>query len=154
MSSPAESARDKIRRSISMEMARQEDDFDETRIQREKIIAKLIADVERVNIASEAGTLDEKTSGVAISLYNTALKALNDKEKANSVAVSLKLKNQEQEILGAAEAKDRIAIVLRATAPGKITESFPSELLESSLTEMFGDDIKDFELKTNPRDIT
>jgi hypothetical protein len=87
-------------------------------------------------------------------VVKTTLKALSDAEKSTATAISLKLKNQEQAIASAAAAKDRIAIVLKATAPGRIEQEFPEQDLEAHLSDMFDAEIKDFELKANPRDLS
>lgn len=144
--------RDKIRRTIGVEFVRMEDDFDRTRTIRETIVDKIMTDVAKVQLLDENGKIKEDTD-TGLRMYTTALRAISDMEKANAQAISLKLKQQEVEIANSAAAKERIAIVLKATAPGKIEEDFPSEKLEETLSEMFDSDIKPHELKTSPRDL-
>lgn len=153
MSTVTQNTNDKIRRSITDEFIQMEDDFDDTHKKRDIIIDKLLTAVDKVKIGNDDGVLDE-TSKDTLSLISVTLKALSDKEKAKNQAIALKLKHSEQEILSSAAAKDRMAIVLRATAPGKITESFPTADLEEVLVGMFDADIQEFELKSNPRDLS
>jgi hypothetical protein len=153
MSDIKDNVRDKIRRTITHEFIRLEDDYDETRTHRDKLIAKIMNEVDKVSFVDDGGRIDGNAKSI-VTLYGTALKALNEKERAQGAVINLKLRQAEQEAMSAAAAKDRIAIVLKATAPGAITETFPSEDLETALDEMFGKDIKDFELKTNPRDLS
>lgn len=152
MTDSVETAKDRIRRSIGAEFVRMEDDFDRTRDIRTNLINKLAAASNDVNILGEGGALTDDTEP-ALKVIATTLKALSDVEKASAQAIALKLKNQEQEMASSAAAKDRVAMVLLATAPGKITETFPSEELEAKLDELFSNEIKDFELKSNSRDL-
>lgn len=152
----------KIRRSLGQEIARAEDDFDETRIQRKRLTDKLVqaaATVKIVDVSKDENgqevTVVREDSPVAIALTNTALKALEATEKAANSAAILKLRNKEQETASAAAHQDRIAVVLQATRPGIIkANQFAPEALEEKLAEMFDAEIKDFELKTNPDDLT
>lgn len=153
MSDVVKKIRDKIKRSITQEFIQLEDDFDETRVHRDVLINKIMDEVSKVSFVSESGSIDKNAKSIA-TLYSTALKALNEKERAVSAGINLKLRQAEQESMSAAAAKDRIAIVLKATAPGVIKESFPTEDLEAALDEMFSSDIQEYELKTNPRDIS
>lgn len=152
-SSAATSVREKLKRSLTAEFVRMEDDFDETRDLRKGIISKIMSEVDKVNLSDDAGNLKEDAD-VGIRVMATALKALSDAEKASAQAISLKLKQQENDIASAASAKDRIAIILKATAPGKITEEFDPAKLEDALEDMFGNEIKDFETKLNPHDLS
>ena len=129
-----------------------EDDFDQTRTMRSTIINRIMDDVAKVSVIDEHGALREDAD-TAMKVYTTALKAISDAEKANVQAIGLKLRQQEQDIASAAAAKDRIMVVLKATEAGRITEDFPSEELESTLTEMFDSDIRESELKSSPRDL-
>lgn len=153
MSNEDDDGRKRLRRSIGAEFVRMEEDFDDTREKRKIITENLMSTLVNIKILDDDNKLNENSKD-ALALYTTTLKALNDTERSIGNAILLKLKNQEQEIASSAAAKDRIAIILSATAPGRIEESFPHEELSSKLTEMFGDDIKDFELKTNPRDLS
>lgn len=150
--SSTEDPRDKIRRSISHEFVRLEDTFDETAKHRETLTNKLMSAIENIKLVDENGNVKEDTD-TGTRLISTALKALGDSEKSVAQGILLKLKNQEQEIASNNAAKERIEIVLRATAPGRIQESFPSDELDKALTEMFEDDIRDSELKTNSKDL-
>lgn len=145
--------KDRIRRSIQQEFVRMEDDFDETRSIRKRIINKLVDTVDQIKLVDDNGIPVEDNAAV-MDVVKTTLKALSDAEKATATGISLKLKNQEQAIASAAAAKDRIAIVLKATAPGRIEQEFPDQDLEAHLTDMFDGEIKDFELKANPRDLS
>ena len=154
MTDHGKEARDKIRRSIQSEFIRMEDDFDDTRTKRDTVINKLFLAVEKIDLIDEKGVLSGETEN-NLKIMSTTLKALADKENANIRAIALKLKNQEQEIASSAAAKERIEIVLRATAPGKLNEQqFSPEKLEAQLSEMFDSQIQDFELKTNPKDLS
>lgn len=144
--------RDKMRRSLTQEFSRMENDFDTTRDHRTKLVDKLMSVAEKVVLVDEDGNVKEDTD-TGIRLISTTLKALSDMEKANGSAILLKLKQSEQEIMSSAAAKDRIRIILEATAPGRIETSFPSDELESKLTELFDGDIKDFETRESSRDI-
>jgi predicted DNA-binding protein (UPF0251 family) len=145
--------KDRIRRSIQQEFVRMEDDFDETRSIRKRIINKLVDTVDQIKLVDDNGIPKEDNASV-MDVVKTTLKALSDAEKSTATAISLKLKNQEQAIASAAAAKDRIAIVLKATAPGRIEQEFPEQDLEAHLSDMFDAEIKDFELKANPRDLS
>lgn len=153
MSETINDAKDRIRRSINSEFIRMEDDFDETRKHRSTIIDKLMETVSKVNLIDDTGKIVEENEP-HLNVIKTALKAISDVEKSTAIAIGLKLKNQEQEIASNNATKERIAIVLRATAPGRIDQDFPAHDLEAHLEEMFESDIKDFELKSNPRDIS
>lgn len=153
MSISTEDAKDRIRRTITHEFVRMENDFDQTRNHRAAIVNKLMETVDKIKLIDENDQPFEENVG-KMDVIKTALKAIADTEKATATAISLKLKQQEQEIASNNAAKDRIAIVLRATAPGRIEEDFPEQDLEAHLTEMFDDQIKDFELKSNPRDLS
>lgn len=144
--------RDKMRRSLTQEFSRMENDFDITRDHRTKLVSKLMSVAEKVVLVDGEGNVKEDTD-TGIRLISTTLKALSDMEKANSSAILLKLKQSEQEIMSSVAAKDRIRIILEATAPGRIETSFPSDELESKLTELFDGDIKDFETKESSKDI-
>ena len=152
MTETTQDAKDRIRRSISQEFVRLEDDFDVTRQHRTTIVNKLMETVEKIKLVDDRDEPFEENVG-KMDIIKTALKAIADVEKATATAVNLKLKHQEQALASSAATKDRIAIVLRATAPGRIEEEFPEHDLELHLSEMFDDDIKDYELKSNPRDL-
>lgn len=153
MGTSSEDARDKIRRTINSEFVRMEEDFDSTRTKRAQLADKLMEAVGHVKLLDDNGGIKEDTD-TGIRLVSTALKALSDIEKAQSSAIMLKLKNQEQEIANSAAAKDRIAIILKATAPGKIEAEFPSDALEEQLNSMFDGEIQEYELKSSPRDLS
>lgn len=153
MTETTQDSKDRIRRSISHEFVRMEDDFDLTRIHRTAIVNKLMETVEKINLLDNNNEPFEENMG-KMDVIKTALKAISDTEKATATAISLKLKHQEQALASSAAAKDRIAIVLRATAPGRIEEEFQEHDLEAHLMEMFDGDIKEFELKSNPRDLS
>lgn len=144
--------RDKVRRSISAEFVQMEDDFDNTRLMREKITTKIMDTIDTIKLTDSDGSLRED-AGTGIALYTAALRALNDAEKARGLAITLKLKNQEQEQSSNAASQARIAIILKASSPGLIEENFPSEELEDQLAKMFDGKIEDYELRSNPRDI-
>lgn len=148
-----EEVRDKLRRSLTQEFVRMEDDYDETRDYRKVLVTKLMTEAQNVKLVSPEGAVSEDTD-TGLRVITAALKALADTEKASSQALLLKLKQNEQSIASSAMAKDRIAIILRATAPGQIEENFPAEELENTLAEMFDNDIKEFETKTNPKDLS
>ena len=152
MSEIEDAVRDKMRRTISHEFARMEDDFDVTRHHRSQLMSKLMEVTSNLTLVDDAGNPKED-SEASLKIINTALKTLESTEKANAQAIMLKMKQTEQEIASSAAAKDRIAIILRATAPGKIMETFPAEELEATLAEMFDGTIQDFELKSSPRDL-
>jgi len=153
MTDSTQDAKDRIRRSITHEFVRMEDDFDLTRTHRTTIVNKLMETVENIKLLDANNEPYEENVG-KMDVIKTALKAIADTEKATATAISLKLKQQEQALASSAAAKDRIAIVLRATAPGRIEEEFPEHDLEAHLSEMFDGEIKDFELKANPRDLS
>jgi len=153
MSDSSSDTKDRIRRSITHEFVRMEDDFDETRNHRKKIVSKLMETIDKVELVDERGVLNgDNEAGMKV--ITTALKALQDTEKSQATAISLKLKQQEQAIASNNAARERIEIVLKATAPGRIEESFPEKDLEEHLAELFDDSIKDTELKINPRDLS
>lgn len=143
---------EKMRRSITQEFIQMEDVFDNTADQRKIITDKLMGVVDKLVLTDDQGNTKEETP-VALGVLNTALKALSDTEKAKEKALSLKLRHSEAEAANAAEAKERIEIVIKATAPGRIEQTFPQEQLENVLEEMFDSQIKDSELKTSPRDL-
>lgn len=144
---------DKIRRSLGQEFVRLEDDFDTSRDHRKKITNKLMSAVDNLELADDKGELRADIDD-RLKIVNTALKALSDAENAQAKAIGLKLKNQELEQSSSAASADRIAIILKATAPGAIREIELDPGLEDALEEMYGAEIKEFELKTNPRDIS
>jgi hypothetical protein len=143
----------KMRRSLGLEFVRMEDDFDKTRDARNELSDKLMTAARSVNLVSENGGVDDETD-TKLRVISTALKALGDIENANAKAIGLKLKQAEQDIASSAATKDRIAIVLRATAPGRIEEAHSTEDLSTALDKMFEGDIHEYELKSNPRDLT
>ena len=153
MNTPFADADAKIRRSINQEFAKMEDDFDHVRTKREALVEKIFAEASRVEAVSEGGILHEDAKTV-VSLYSTALKALDGIENAAVKSIGLKLKNQEQQVASAAAAKDRIEIVLRATAPGRIEQTFSPDLLEEALSSFDDTEIQEFELTSNPRDLS
>lgn len=154
MDDAAKEKRDKIRRSISAEFVRMEDDFDETRDMRKRIVNQIMADAASVKLVDDTGAIKEDAE-LGMKIMTTALKALSEVERASSTAISLKLKNQEQAIASAAATKERIQIVLRATKAGAIEENDHFEdNVEAELSRMFDGDIKDHELKSNPNDIS
>lgn len=145
-------AKARIRRTLECEFARMEDDFDVTRDHRTIITNKIMEAAAKVKLLDDDQQVTENTD-TGVRVLTAALKALADTEKATAQAIALKLKNQEQEIASNSASKDRIAIILKATAPGRLEPEFPADLLEQKLDEMFSGDIQDFELKLNPRDI-
>lgn len=152
MTTSIQDAKDKIRRSINQEFVRMEDDFDDTRAKRATIIDKLVDATQKIDLINDKGELSGDIKAAA-TIFSTALKALSDAETAQTRAIALKLKQQEQQLASAESAKDRIALVLKLTAPGAITSSPSTQELEDALEDMFGSDIQDFELKSNPRDL-
>lgn len=152
MSDVQTEVRDKMRRSLNLEFTRMEDDFDTTRDHRAVLTGKLMAAAESITIVGEKGAVSEETP-IALAVIDKALKALNDTEKSNEKAISLKLRRSEAEVASAAATRDRIAIVLKATSPGRIEETFPADKLDEHLSEMFEGTIQDFELKTNPKSL-
>lgn len=152
MTGLAEQASAKMRRSLDQEFIRMEDDFDKVRESRMELVDKLVGAAKNVKLVDQEGNPTDTTL-TSVAVINTALKALSDTEKATEKAVSLKLRRNEAEAASAAATKERIEIVLKATAPGRIEDQAPFEKLEETLGEMFGDSIQDFELKTNPRSL-
>jgi CRISPR/Cas system-associated endonuclease Cas3-HD len=149
-----EETQQKIRRSLGMEFVRMEDDFDKTRGMREKLTDKLVAVAEKVKLVNDSGEVNDDTL-TGVSVMNLALKALAETEKASVQAITLKLRHQEQETASAAAHEDRIRVVIEATRPGSLKDkTFDSSSLEEKLEEMFDKQIQDFELKTNPSDLT
>lgn len=145
--------KDRVRRSLGMEIARMEDDFDETRDQRKRLTDKLMQAADAIVIVDSEGVLKSEV-GEKLQVFGMALKSLSEIEKANSIAINLKLKNQEQEIASNASTLMRIEIMRKATLPGKIETPIDSEALENKLAEMFDSSIQDFELKTNNKDLS
>jgi hypothetical protein len=144
----------KPRRTIVQEFCRMEDDFDFTRNRRLALAGKLLDVADSITMVDEKGQLSAEIED-KVKVLNLAFKGLSEIEKANGSAISLKLKQKEQEVASAALARERIEIVLRAARPGRIEESYDSDKLEAQLNEMFdNDEIKPFELKTSPRDLT
>lgn len=152
-SSTETSVRDKMRRTINSEFVRMEDDFDITRNHRSELVTKIMDSAKGVVLIDEKGNTREDTE-TGLKIITTALKALESVEKADAQAILLKLKQTEQEIASSAATRDRIAIILKATEPGRIVESFPVGELEDHLAEMFDKTINDFELKTSSRDLS
>ncbi len=152
MSTSVAEANAKIRRTLGIEFVEMEDDFDKTRFLRNEIIDKVMSDVSNIKLTDEKGDLTEDAD-VKIRVVQTALKALSDVETAKTKAITLKLKNREQEMANATLTKDRIAIVIQATAPGAIENTLPMDSLDQDLNDLFKDDIKPFELKGNPNDL-
>lgn len=148
----SQKTKERIRRSITHELVRMEDDFDKTRQGRAVITDKLLNTVNTINLVDEKGELVDDVED-KLKVVTATLKALSDTERASATAISLKLKNQEQEVATAAAAKDRLAVVIQATKPGVITQVHASVNLEDKLEEMFSHEVKDFELKMNPRDL-
>lgn len=145
--------RDKMRRSITQEFVRAESDFDDTRNIRLELVGKLRAASSRVNLVAENGAVSEDTD-TGLRVIALALKSIDDVEKAGAKMISMKQKQQEQSLQSAAASKDRIEIIIKATAPGRIQENEVSDQdLESHLEDMFGGDIKDFELRTSAKDL-
>lgn len=142
--------KEKIRRTVVNEIVRMEDDFDQARTLRNVILGKIMEDVNQVKLHDEHGALKEDAD-VGMRVYTTALKTLADIEKASATAINIKLRNKELDMASATDSKNRIAVLLASVAPGKIEGSFPAESLEEHLAEMFDAEIKDTELKTNPR---
>lgn len=152
MTTIAEEVRHRLRRTVESEFVRMEDDFDESRNHRKLIAEKLMSSVSNLKLVDDDGKLSEDTD-TGLRFINTALKALSDIEKASASAISLKLRNQEQEMASAANTKERIELIIQATAPGRVRKPIDTDALGEELAEMFDDDIKDFELRSNPRDI-
>ena len=152
MTQALDDAKDKIRRSLLQEFARMEDDFDATRDLRSTIVDKLMESASKVAILREDGTVNDDTE-TGLKVLTTALKALSDVEKAQSQAILLKVRQQEADAASSAAAKDRLAVVLKATAPGRIEEDYPSDKLEEQLESMFQAEIKPFELKSSSYDL-
>lgn len=157
MSDPSEDVRAKLRRSINHEFVRMEDDFDVTRSHRMELVDKLTEAAKKVTLTrpdSEGNHQVSDDTGTALQVVTVALKALGDVEKANAASISLKLKQNEQAIASSQASKDRMAIILAATAPGRIVDTNSVDSLEEHLEEMFDSTtIKDFELKSSARDL-
>jgi hypothetical protein len=134
-----------------------EDDFDVTRSHRMELVDKLTEAAKKVTLTrpdSEGNHQVSDDTGTALQVVTVALKALGDVEKANAASISLKLKQNEQAIASSQASKDRMAIILAATAPGRIVDTNSVDSLEEHLEEMFDSTtIKDFELKSSARDL-
>lgn len=145
--------RERIRRTVTHEIVRMEDDFDLTRTKRNVIVDKIMDAVNRVEILTgDTGVLKEDAD-VGLRVYTTALKALADVEKSSATAINIKLRNRELDMANAADSKNRIAAILLSVAPSQISEPFPTESLESHLAELFDGEIKSSELKTSSIDL-
>ena len=153
MSEIVTSAMEQMKRSLGLEFSRMEDDFDRTRHDRSTLADKLVKTVEQIELIDTDGNL-KADLGDKLSLINIARGVLNDIENANTKAITLKLKNKEQEVAASTAAKDRIAAVLAAAAPGRLPDNIDVGKLEAKLEEMFGDDIAEFEMKNNHRDLS
>lgn len=145
--------RERVRRSIDQDIQAIDDAVDAAKTYRDIITHKLMDAVATVKLLDEHGKPSEETDG-ALRLISTTLKAINDSVDAPIKAVNVKLKQDEQNTLSAAAASDRIDAMLASAKRGQIAGSFPSELLEDKLSTMFDGEINDFELKTNPHDIS
>lgn len=152
MSTNHEENCEKIRRSVSHEFVRMEDDFDKARDARDVVIDKIMTAVGSLKFVDETGGISEDAE-VGVKVANLALKAIADKEKANALAIGLKLRNQEQEMASAAASHERIQIILKATAPGKIEEGFELESIDETLADMFEGQINTYELKNSSLDL-
>jgi hypothetical protein len=151
------SPEERVPRTLNQEFFRMEDDFDDARTMRRGLINKLTQAANNVVLVEDDGkggvTVRDDTD-TSVRLIGMALKALTESEKASNLAINVRLKQRELDQASSAAAKNRIAILLAHTAPGRIDTEFPVEELEQALETMFDSDIKDFELKDNPRDLT
>jgi hypothetical protein len=152
MTEAERNAQEKMRRTLLGEFVRMEDDFDTTRRYRNAIVDNLVQEASRIKLTDQNGQVQENTD-TGVRVFTTILKALSDVEKANATAISLKLKQSEQEVAASTAAHDRILAIQAATVPGKIDGSFPSEDLESKLAELYDDQIAESELKISPKDL-
>lgn len=144
----------KLKRTLDEELIRLENDFDDTRLARKKIVNHINSQIENIKLTDSEGNVKEETD-VAIRLVALALKALSDTERANAQAVTVKIKRKEADTAAAAVAKERLEAVLRAARAGNLEDAdFDQDEMEQKLSEMFDDQIKDFELKTSHRDLS
>jgi hypothetical protein len=143
-----------IKRDLNLEFVQMEEDFDKTRDLRSEITDKLHDAVRGISLVNSDNTGLSADAELQLKVINTALKSLSDTEKAKASAIGLKLKQKEIEVVSAAESRERLELVLRATAPGRIQEGFSAEDMGQHLGDMFDGEIKDFELKANPRDLS
>lgn len=143
---------ERIRRTVTNEIAQLEDDFDMTRRMRTAIVGKLMDDVQKVSIFTQDNKLSED-SDAGMKVITTALKALSDIEKSAATAVGVKLRNRELDMASSADAKNRIAALLLSVSPKQIQGSFPTESLETHLAELFDAGIKESELRTDSRNL-
>lgn len=154
MSDIQSETRTMMKRSLNAEFGRMEEDFDTTRNHRAILLDKIMSAAAGVEIVDKTHGGVQETTDTALRVISTAMKLLSDVEKADTQAISLKLKQSEQEIASSAATKDRIAIVIAATAPGRIQKAdFSEKNFEATLEEMFDKDIKDFELRDNPNNL-
>lgn len=158
MSDFAKEAREKLRRSVTQEFIRMEDDYDATRTHRETLMAKVMEAATKVELIDPNGiVLINDETDTKLRVIGTAMKLLVDTEKATGTAISLKLKQQEQEAATSAAARDRIAVVLKLSAPGAIPEAQAaaelSDKLAEKLADMFDGEIQPFEMKSSPTDL-
>lgn len=140
---------ERIRRSVTQEIMRMEDDFDSTRAKRAVIVEKIMEAVNKVELHTADTNILKEDADVGLRVYSTALKALSDIEKSSAAAINIKLRNRELDMASAADSKNRIQAILLSVAPAQITESFPQQSLEEHLEELFDSQIKETELKTS-----
>jgi hypothetical protein len=153
MSDIQDTTSDKPKRSLAQEFLRMEDDFDLTRSHRLAIANRILETAQGLKLVDTDGQLNGAIED-NVKFFNLALKTLEGVEKANGFAISHKLRQKEQDVASAAAARERIQVVIQASRPGTITDDSASAKIERLLDEQFNEDIKDFELKTSPRDLS
>ena len=144
---------DRIRRDVNAEFARMESDYDQARDDREIILGKVMNAASKLDLVDGEGKLTDQYEET-VEIMKLALTALKDKETAGAKAVSLKLKQKEQEIASAEVAAERLQVVIAATMPGKIKSEFSPSVLDEKLAAMFDGKITAPELRQNPNDIS
>ena len=145
-------------RSIDDEFQLMDAAFDKTRSKRDLLVDKLMTAAMSIDVvevgADGKGNVDDETD-TRLRVVGAALKALVDVEKAAGAAIGLKLRRSEMDAAKAQQSKDRLAVVMMQTAPGRITDgiAISEQDLDAKLASMFDDSIKPFELKNDPRNI-
>lgn len=153
MSDVITQTRNRIRRSLTDEFSIMEEVYDDVASKRDRILNKLMAASEKIELVDENGKISSDIKEASMILATT-LSTLRDTESSKVKIIGLKLKQQENEIASSTAAKERLEAVIKATAPGYIDDLPDFDKIEEAFVESEGiKEIKDFELKLNPRDL-
>jgi hypothetical protein len=140
-----------MKRSLGQEMSLMDTESDAVRVKRNVIVDKLMTTVGTIDLDP---TDDPDTQKVKLKVMEVALKALDGVEKSRVSTVSIKMRQQEQEVATAQASKDRIAVMLASAARGQLPTTSHDPAAIAAAIDAFDASVQDFELRASHQDIS